>query len=252
MPIRVVLADDHPTLLLGVRTVLEATGAMIVAAEAHSPEALIDALSRITCDILVMDYLMPDDACATEGPARIAANSATKDETKDGTKGAADSTTESTTRRDGLYLLRAVRRTYPRLPIVVFTMLKEARVVDSVIRLGAKAVLCKTDPIDLLPKTLRLVLSGHLLMRPRASHAGNGPISRFPRTSENQSFVGRLSRREAAVVRMLLSGQSLQEVARHFERSAKTISNQKRSAMQKLGVSNDIELARLAAEAGFY
>lgn len=227
MPIRVVLADDHPTLLLGVRTVLEATGAMTVAAEARSPDALIETLGRVACDVLVMDYLMPDDERTTQ------------------------STTESTTGRDGLYLLRVVRRTYPALPIVVFTMLKEARLMASVIRLGANAVLCKSEPIDILPKTLRLVMSGHLLMRPTEATGENVPFSRFPRPSENQCLSSCLSRREAEVIRMLLSGQSLQQVARHFDRSAKTISNQKRSAMQKLGVGNDIELARLAAEAGF-
>jgi DNA-binding NarL/FixJ family response regulator len=40
----------------------------------------------------------------------------------------------------------------------------------------------------------------------------------------------------------------LQEVARYVNRSAKTISNQKRSAMHKLGLSNDMALARFVLQ----
>lgn len=247
MPIRVILADDHPTLLLGIRTVLEATGAMTVVAEARSPEALIGALDRVACDALVMDYLMPSDECTVAD----AIDSPIEDETEGSGESARSSVANGMTGRDGLYLLRLVRRTYPALPIVVFTMLKEARLLAAVIRSGANAVLCKSDPIDMLPKTLRLVMSGHLLMRPQATGAALVPVSCFSLPSENQCLSGGLSRREAEVLRMLLTGQSLQEVARLLGRSAKTISNQKRSAMQKLGVDNDIALARLATEAGF-
>ncbi|MCY0389762.1 response regulator transcription factor [Robbsia sp. Bb-Pol-6] len=220
MTMRVVLADDHPALILGMRAVLEADGKTRVTGEAGTPEDLLETLRRVECDVLVMDYSMPDD--------------------------------EERGGRDGLCLLRAVRGGYPTLPIVVFTMLRGAGLVDLVIGAGANGVLCKRDPIERLPGMLRLVAAGHTLVHPvPVKHMRTGR-SDTPgeRGSPRCPSLRRLSPRETEVVRLLVAGRSLREVATCLNRSAKTISHQKRSAMHKLGLRNDIDLARFAIDAG--
>jgi len=222
MTLRVVLADDHPALILGMRTVLEAGGKVRVTGEAHTPEALLDTLRRVECDVLVMDYSMPD--------------------------------AEERSGRDGLCLLRTVRGRYPTLPIVVFTMLRGAVLVDLVIGAGANGVLCKRDPIEQLPGMLSLVAAGHTLVHPASAHcmrAGRpGAPEDEPRQSPRRPSLLRLSPREMEVVRLLAAGRTQREVAACLNRSAKTISHQKRSAMHKLGLRNDIDLARFAIDAG--
>lgn len=222
MTLRVVLADDHPALILGMRTVLEAGGKTHVTGEAHTPEALLDTLRRVECDVLVMDYSMPDE--------------------------------EERGGRDGLCLLRTVRGRYPALPIVVFTMLRGTGLADLVMGAGANGVLCKRDPIEQLPGMLGLVVAGHTLVHPmpmermRAdrSDAAGGAAWQSPR----RPSLLRLSPRETEVIRLLVAGRSQREVAACLNRSAKTISHQKRSAMHKLGLRNDIDLARFAIDAG--
>ncbi len=49
---------------------------------------------------------------------------------------------------------------------------------------------------------------------------------------------------------MICSGQSIVEIANRLSRSPKTISNQKNSAMRKLAVRNDVELANAARDLG--
>ncbi|MGI4984337.1 MAG: response regulator [Janthinobacterium lividum] len=222
MTLRVVLADDHPALILGMRTVLEAGGKTHVTGEAHTPEALLDMLHRVECDVLVMDYSMPDE--------------------------------EERGGRDGLCLLRTVRGRYPTLPIVVFTMLRGAGLVDLMIGAGANGVLCKRDPIEQLPGMLELVAAGHTLVHPAPAHcmrAGRpGAPEDEPRHSPRHPSLRWLSPREIEVIRLLVAGRSLREVAACLNRSAKTISHQKRSAMHKLGLRNDIDLARFAIDAG--
>ena len=222
MAIRVLIADDHPAVIQGVRAVLTATGDITVAGEAHSPAALIRLLQDVECDILLMDYLMTHDDMRGE--------------------------------RDGFYLLRAVRRDYPVLPIVIFTMLSGAVLTNAVLGVGANAVLCKRDPIDLLPAMLGLILDGNLLVRsPHSDVPCHSPMPlhwRPPLPETDCARLNTLSSREREVVRLLVSGQSLQEIAFFLKRSAKTISNQKRSAMLKLGLSSDIALARVAFDFG--
>lgn len=59
--------------------------------------------------------------------------------------------------------------------------------------------------------------------------------------------VAALSDAEKVVVELALTGRSNAEIARVRRRSARTIANQMRSALRKLGVTSRIELAVLCA-----
>ncbi len=58
-------------------------------------------------------------------------------------------------------------------------------------------------------------------------------------------IMGALSKREQEVMRCILEGMGVAEVAVKFSRSTKTISNQKQSAFRKLGVRSLVELSAL-------
>ena len=58
-PLRIVLADDHPIFLIGLRAVLERDERVRIVAEANSPQALIEQLQTCACDVLVTDFMMP-------------------------------------------------------------------------------------------------------------------------------------------------------------------------------------------------
>ncbi|NMY77046.1 hypothetical protein HBN61_22410, partial [Pseudomonas sp. WS 5071] len=79
--------------------------------------------------------------------------------------------------------------------------------------------------------------------------------------SENSSLKTRLTRqlpcktpalspKEIEVVRLFVQGQSGREIATRLSRSEKTISRQKRTAMNKLGLRHDCALMEWAAERG--
>lgn len=59
-----------------------------------------------------------------------------------------------------------------------------------------------------------------------------------------------LSRREAEVLRLFVSGLTVTEIARRLNRSVKTVSHQKMGAMAKLGLRSDLELYAYAREHG--
>ena len=108
MKLRVVLADDHPFVLLGVRAVLAEAGGIEVVGEASSPGALFQMLSALPCDVVVTDLTMPggpDDA------------------------------------EDGLLLLRRLRRDWPSLHIVVLTSITNVAILRAVMNAGVTAML---------------------------------------------------------------------------------------------------------------
>jgi two-component system capsular synthesis response regulator RcsB len=59
-----------------------------------------------------------------------------------------------------------------------------------------------------------------------------------------------LSRRELEVVRLFVSGMTIKEISEQLNRSIKTISTQKNTAMRKLGIDRDSELFQYAQSNG--
>jgi DNA-binding NarL/FixJ family response regulator len=60
--IRVFIADDHPVVRQGLRRIVEADPAFLVAGEAGDTIALLEALPRIAIDVLLLDVSMPGGA----------------------------------------------------------------------------------------------------------------------------------------------------------------------------------------------
>ena len=86
--IRVVLADDHPLLRLGLCTLLNATRDIAVVAEADNGEEALRLVARLNPDVLVLDMSMPglsgDEAArrlkASGSPVRVLTLSAYLDD----------------------------------------------------------------------------------------------------------------------------------------------------------------------------
>ncbi|MGI4815243.1 MAG: response regulator [Janthinobacterium lividum] len=215
---RVILADDHPALLVGVKAVIESSGRALVVGEASTPRTLLELLGRVPCDIVMMDYVMPTETG------------------KDG--------------RDGLDLLKEVRRRFPAVHVIVLTMINNTGLVQAMLSTGARAVLSKNDGIAELPAVLDMVTAGHVFVGKciQQRFTRHGLVSGFNRSARQP--VPTISPKEANVIRLLASGIGVREVADTLHRSPKTVSNQKRSVMRKLGLSSDLDLFMYAKENG--
>ncbi|MBD8729812.1 response regulator [Pseudomonas sp. CFBP 13710] len=145
---------------------------------------------------------------------------------------------------DGLALLRQVRLRYPRLPVLVLTTLDNPMVLRAILDSGARGLYDKQECLS------HLSTAAHSLMR------GNHYLSaRFTRRLaeyevEHRGAHERLSARELEVLRLLVGGMSGRDVAARLQRSEKTISRQKRCAMEKLGIGHDAALQEYAAVVG--
>ena len=58
---KVLLADDHPIVLMGVREIIERDPRFKVVGEAMSSSELIDKISLLKPDVIITDYNMPGD-----------------------------------------------------------------------------------------------------------------------------------------------------------------------------------------------
>ncbi|WP_397449525.1 response regulator [Pseudomonas sp. NA-150] len=202
--LRVILADDHPIFLIGLRVVLEQNSQVKVVAEASSPAELTKCLQDHACDVLVTDFMMPADQ-----------------------------------QNDGLRLLERVRRHYPQLPIVVVTMLNNAALFHDMLDLGVNGLLSKGSLAGELPAAIESIRNHKTYIADSVTQ-----VLQEAGEYGSQTLLSyeQLSPKESEVLRLLAAGSSVGEIAAYLNRSKQTVSAQKVNAMRKLGLANDAAL----------
>jgi len=132
-PIRLLLVDDQPLVLAGVRRVLEADPGFIVVAEVGGGDDAIQALRHHSTDVVVLDLNMPG--------------------------------------RDGFDVLREIRLGGPLPRVLVLSLHDEPAYVSRAVRDGADGYLLKDTAVRDLPGAIRAVIKGEGFYSPRAHHA---------------------------------------------------------------------------------
>jgi two-component system capsular synthesis response regulator RcsB len=135
-------------------------------------------------------------------------------------------------RPDGLALISYIRRHFNALHIIVMSMLDSPVLLRNLLDMGVRGLFDKHDPLTELDCALDTVSRGHIYMSPSI---GN----KLDTLARDTPTDAALSLREVEVVRLLSQGLSGRQIAERLNRSEKTVSRHKRTAMQKLGLVHD-------------
>ncbi|KAF1013571.1 MAG: Transcriptional regulatory protein RcsB [Stenotrophomonas maltophilia] len=199
---RIIIADDHPVVLHGVRIVLERQQMQVVDTACDGPAllAVLAAHSRQAYDVLLTDLSMPG-----EGP-------------------------------DGPALLQAVQQLHPGLPVMVLTGVRHPEVLGGLLREGVLGLVDKSADFAELPQALRAAMAAQMhVSRGLRAHLQ-------ARDLHPQREPASLSARECEVLELLAQGLNINAIAARCGRNPKTISRQKAEAKRKLGLCNNQEL----------
>ncbi|MGO2451873.1 response regulator [Pseudomonas taetrolens] len=209
----VVIADDHPIVLLGVRELVERDQRFSVVGEAVCSDGLIELLKNQPVDLLITDFNMPGDSPYG----------------------------------DGLKLVEYLTRHFPGVRVLVLTMISNPLILTRLQELGVLAVIQKNQLHNEIEAALKAIAKGNPVRC-----QGPAPTSVLDDGADLDERFSRLSPKEHEILRLFVQGQSVNEIARGLNRSAKTISTQKVSAMRKLDVSNDQELLAYCIERNLF
>ncbi|WP_217480833.1 response regulator [Enterobacter chuandaensis] len=189
---RIVIADDHPVFLIGLRAVISSVFMedFTVIDEVVTVDQLVASLDKTLPDVLLTDFNMPGRHYS-----------------------------------DGLRLIEMLRRKYPSLPVVVVTVMSNPGLIKTIIATGVYGVINKQSLATELTLCLKRLLQGRRYTQPEV--AGE---------------AAQMTPRELEVVRLLAQGKSVNDIAAMLNRTKQTISGQKKSAMNKIGVTSTAEL----------
>lgn len=122
-PVRVLLADDHPVFLNGLRTLCETGGLSVVGTAVNGDDA-VDLARRVHPDVAVLDIAMP--------------------------------------RLNGYGAAREVRRVSPGTKVILLTGFADDRQLADAWRTGASGLIMKSEPPDQMIEAIRAVARGSI------------------------------------------------------------------------------------------
>jgi DNA-binding NarL/FixJ family response regulator len=144
--------------------------------------------------------------------------------------------------RSGMDVLRDVKHTYPRLPVIILSCQPEDQYGVRCLRAGAAAYINKESaPEELAIAAKKILGGGHYVSASLAetlvasmSAPGDKPLHEL------------LSDREYEVMRMIATGTPLTDIGEKLNVSVKTISSYRARIMEKMQMKSNAELTRYA------
>lgn len=210
MPIRLILADDHPIVLEGLEQLFRVEPDFQVVARCRDGEEALREVRAHQPDVLVLDIRMP--------------------------------------RRDGLDVLRTVRLEGLTTRVVLLTAALEEEQLVEALRMGVGGVVLKEMAPHLLVEAVREVYSGgSWLDKGSVSRVVSKLLEKEEGGREDQQL---LTPRELEVVRMVARGLRNRAIAEQLFISEGTVKIHLHNIYQKLGIDGRLELAVYAQGKG--
>jgi two-component system, NarL family, invasion response regulator UvrY len=143
-----------------------------------------------------------------------------------------------------LEIFEELRREYPAIKILIYTMSPEDIFGRRMIQMGADGFLSKLSPEEEVLTALRAFLDGKKYISSNLQDLIEA--HKNPKTRNHDSPFQQLSTRETEVLIRLLKGQGVKEIAKELDIKSNTAATFKGRLFDKLGVSNLIDLQNMA------
>lgn len=141
----------------------------------------------------------------------------------------------------GIDLIKAIKRDYEDLPVLVVSMHSESLYGDRALRAGAMGYVMKSEPATTVIAAIRKVLAGNVHMSEKMATLVVSKLVKGE-TGQIPSPLEALSDRELEVFRMLGQGKGTREIAQEMNVALPTVSSFKNRIKEKLKLKNSTEM----------
>lgn len=205
--IRVGLVDDHALLRLGLRTLIDDEPDMEVVGEADSTAAALQMADKAHPQVVLMDIRLPGDS--------------------------------------GLEATRQMTARYPDIKVVMLTSFADEELVIGAIRAGAVGYILKEVGNEEVLRGIRAAASGGSVLDAATTSRLLARVRATEHKADEEAFRD-LSDRELDVLYEVSQGKTNGEIASSLNLSEKTARNYVSTILEKLQLTNRIELATYA------
>lgn len=211
-PSRVLMVDDHPVVLAGLKALVEADTDFQVVGEARDGRTALQLAKQLLPDVVVLDISMPE--------------------------------------MNGIEVATALLTDQPQCRLLVLTVHEDRAYLTQLLELGVSGYLLKRSASDELIRALHAIIAGGMYLDPAVAGKVVGRPARDA-ASPQAGQTADLSGRETDVLRLVACGHSNKEISARLSISVKTVETYKARAMEKLGYRTRVEVVRYAAEKGW-
>jgi len=211
--IRVILADDHPIVLAGLRNLIQAEADLDLIGEAANGQAALALIHDKKPDVAVLDISMPE--------------------------------------LSGIEVAQRLAKENPDVRVLVLTLYEERSFVMRSLAAGVKGYVLKRSAAENLVQGIRAVKRGDLYIDPSLTDEIRQGIAKKAEATEQGNDARELTEREASVLKYSARGLTIKEIAARLDLSAKTVETYKSRASDKLNLRTRAEIVRFASGQGW-
>lgn len=207
--ITVLIADDHPLFLSGVRRVIEGVPSLEVVAEAGDGEKALAGIEALKPDLAILDIRMPG--------------------------------------LSGLRVAREIQRRQLSTDVILLTMYDDEEIFNEALDLGVMGYISKESAVDDVAAAIRSVVQGHRYISPSLMdlalqrRVGKSSWSKSP-------LLSTLSPSELRILGLIAESMTSREIADALCISPRTVENHRAHISAKLGIHGCYSLLKFAME----
>jgi two-component system response regulator NreC len=209
---RVLVADDHAIVREGLRQLLNSQRDMEVVGEAEDGREAIEKAKSLRPDVTLLDIAMP--------------------------------------RLSGLEAVRLIKEAVPNSQVVVLSMHKKEAYVHQVLDAGALGYVLKASPSSDVLEAIRAVYRGEYFLSSKIRAEVIGTYLENRREKPAVRGYDLLSEREQQVFRLIVEGNSTNQIADVLCVSPKTVEKHRANVMKKLGIHDVVAMVKYAIKIG--
>ena len=145
----------------------------------------------------------------------------------------------------GIEVMRRMLAHEPTARVLIFSMHDDVMFAKRALQAGAYGYVTKSSAPKVLVEAVHTVAGGKKFLSPAVAQD-----LALLAVSSDKALNNNLSAREFEVLRLLLQGHSINDIARSLGINRKTVSNHQTAVKQKLGADTAIQLLKIASRLG--
>ena len=208
---RIVLADEDPIVLNGLRNLIATEGDLDLIGEATNGAVALAIIRERQPDVAIVDIFMPG--------------------------------------LNGMVLIRRLASELPSVSVLVLTLHEDRGFVRQAFDAGARGYVLKRSASQCLVQAIRAVAGGSLYVDPAIANRVFDVAPKHAGRSGNTH--GELTEREAEVLKLIALGFTNKEIAHQLGVGIKSVETYKARGTEKLGLKTRAALVRYAARQGW-